>query len=54
MKDFVSFTMKNIHPFDVFYRNRSASIQTCNLQVFAIKIFKKTQKEMLQTYMLIS
>ena len=55
MKDFVSFTMKIIHLFDV-----SSSIET-DLFLFKLAIceflsvkFSKTQKELLQTYLLIS
>ena len=41
MKNFLLFTMKNIHYFDVFFcRNKSVSIQIRNLRIFASQISK--------------
>ena len=44
MKDFVSFTVKYIHPFSVFfYKDRSVSIQARNLRIFASEILNTPQ-----------
>ena len=44
MKDFLSITMKSIHPLDVFFdRDRPVSIQARNLRILATKISKDSK-----------
>ena len=44
--------MKNIHPFNVssIERERSVSIQTCNLRIFASEIFKGSKRIALNVF----